>query len=75
MIKPISEKRQSITIDLTGPEGNAFYLIGKARQLGLALGKSTEEIADIQIDMTSGDYEHLLKVFEDNFGTIVTLYR
>jgi len=25
--------------------------------------------------MMSGDYEHLLKVFEENFGEFVTLYR
>ena len=26
-------------------------------------------------DMMSGDYEHLLKVFDDEFGSIVTMYR
>ena len=26
-------------------------------------------------DMMSGDYEHLLEVFEEQFGSFVTLYR
>ena len=26
-------------------------------------------------EMTSGDYEHLLEVFEKYFGSFVTLYR
>ena len=26
-------------------------------------------------DMMSGDYEHLLEVFEEHFGSFVTLYR
>ena len=26
-------------------------------------------------EMMSGDYENLVKVFDDNFGSVVTLYR
>ena len=50
-----------ILIDLTGPEGNAFVLLGKAkgyaRQLELDEDKITEE-------MTQGDYEHLVETFD-----------
>lgn len=35
--------------------------------------KSPEEL--FMEEMTSGDYEHLLKVFDDEFGDVVTLYR
>ena len=30
---------------------------------------------EITKEMMSGDYEHLLEVFDENFGMFVTLYR
>jgi hypothetical protein len=59
-------------IDLTGPKGNAFYLIGLARRWGKQLELDVDQI---HAEMTSGDYEHLLEVFESHFGDYVTLYR
>lgn len=63
------------TIDLTGPEGNAFNLIGTAKRLGKQLDMSANYIDDMVERMTSGDYEHLVKVFDDEFGSVVTLLR
>lgn len=60
------------TIDLTGPNGNAFYLLGVAKNAANQLGLNEEEILT---DMMSGDYEHLLEVFEKHFGNIFTLLR
>ena len=71
MIKS-KKKSQKIEIDLTGPEGNAFYLIGKANSLSKQLGLDCKAI---QAEMMAGDYENLLKVFDRNFGSLVTLYR
>lgn len=71
MIKS-KKKSQKIEIDLTGPEGNAFYLIGKANSLSKQLGLDGKAI---QAEMMAGDYENLLKVFDRNFGSLVTLYR
>lgn len=71
MIKS-KKKSQKIEIDLTGPEGNAFYLIGKANLLSKQLGLDGKAI---QAEMMAGDYENLLKVFDRNFGSLVTLYR
>jgi len=68
--KPI--RKNQLEIDLTGPEGNAFYLIGLTKKLCKMLGMSPDSIIE---DMTSGDYEHLIRVFDRNFGSIVTLYR
>ena len=65
-------KTYGIEIDLTGPQGNAFYLLGTARNLAKQLGLDGKSICD---EMTSGDYENLLQVFDKNFGSIVTLYR
>jgi hypothetical protein len=65
-------KQTGITIDLTGPQGNAFYLLGTASNLAKQLGLDSKVI---QAEMMSGDYENLLEVFDSNFGSIVTLYR
>ena len=65
-------KQTGITIDLTGPQGNAFYLLGTASNLAKQLGMNSEEICS---GMRSGDYENLLEVFDSYFGSIVTLYR
>ena len=62
-------------IDLSGPKGNAFYLLGYAQKLGRQLEKSEKEIESIQEQMKSGDYENLIKVFDDNFGDFVILER
>ena len=65
-------KQTGITIDLTGPQGNAFYLLGTANNLAKQLGLNGKEIME---EMKSSDYENLLQVFDKNFGDIVTLYR
>lgn len=57
-------------IDITGSEGNAFMLIGQARQLAKQLDMDAKAIAD---EMKAGDYEHLLDVFEKHFGSFIEL--
>lgn len=59
-------------IDLSGPEGNAFCLLAYADRWGRQLGKDTK---DIQKRMRSGDYENLVKVFDEEFGDFCTLLR
>jgi hypothetical protein len=72
-IKSIKEKRvTSIEIDLTGPDGNAYALMGYARNFAKQLGIESQPIIN---EMMSGDYENLLKVFDREFGSFVTLYR
>jgi hypothetical protein len=63
---------RGIEIDLTGPQGNSYYLLGTANNLAKQLGLDGSEIMK---EMMSGDYEHLLEVFDENFGSFVTLYR
>lgn len=70
MIK--SKKQTGIVIDLTGPDGNAFVLIGKAGNLAKQLGLDKDAI---QKEMMSGDYENLVKVFDKHFGNFVTLLK
>ena len=73
MIKDKSEmERRGLEIDLTGPDGNAFVLMGYASNLAKQLKKDEGAIRE---DMQSGDYEHLVEVFDREFGDYVTLYR
>lgn len=65
----------SIELNLNGVDGNAFALIGHARSYGRQLGLSRDEIEEISKDMMSSDYNHLLKVFNDNFGHVIKLVR
>lgn len=66
------KKSNGIEIDLTGSNGNAFYLLGAAGNLAKQLGLNGKEI---QAEMMKGDYENLIKVFDKHFGYFVTLYR
>jgi hypothetical protein len=70
----IKSKKESlgISIDLTGPDGNAFVLIGTASKLARQLGLDGKVI---QAEMMKGDYEHLVATFDKHFGHFVTLYR
>ena len=66
------QKTNGIEIDLTGPQGNAFYLLGTAKKLANQLGLDSDEILN---EMKSSDYENLIQVFDKNFGSFVTLYK
>lgn len=70
----IREKRinTEIVIDLTGPNGNAFALLGTAIRLGKQLGLDTDIITS---EMKTGDYENLVEVFDRHFGHFIILER
>jgi len=59
-------------IDLTGPDGNAYALMGYAKDFSRQLGINGESIIK---EMMSGDYEHLVEVFDKKFGDYVVLER
>jgi|TARA_B100000424_G_C22793982_1_gene426271 spore maturation protein SpmB len=75
MIRAKQEHTGPIVVDLTGPDGNAFALIGLATRLAKQLGIDSHTINVIKTKMMSGDYEHLLKVFDKYFGDFVILER
>jgi len=72
MIRSKEQNRGPIVIDLTGPDGNAFVLLGKAKQLARQLGLDGNAITN---EMMSGDYENLIEVFDREFGNFVILER
>ena len=59
-------------IDLQGPQGNAFALMGYADDFLRQMGRR-DEFNAMRTDMMSGDYNNLLDIFEKNFGDYVTL--
>jgi hypothetical protein len=66
------ERNSKMEIDLTGPQGNAFNLIGVAKRLSKTLGLDADKIVG---EMTSGDYDKLVTTFDNYFGEIVILYK
>ena len=68
------EPRKQV-IDLTGPDGNAFYLLGTAMNLCKQIGISSERTEEILDELKSSDYEHLIKTFDKYFGDFVDLER
>jgi hypothetical protein len=59
-------------IDLTGPQGNAFFLIAQADRYARQLGLDSNTVIN---QMNAGDYENLVAVFDRYFGDYVILER
>lgn len=70
MIK--NKNQKEVSIDLSGPEGNAFSLLGIASKYAKQLGLDGDKIRE---EMMSGDYENLVEIFDKYFGEYVILYR
>jgi len=63
---------ENMVIDLTGPEGNAFCLMGYAKKFARQLDLDANQIIT---EMQSGDYENLVATFDKSFGDYVILER
>ena len=57
-------------IKLSSYQGNAFYIISVAKDISDREGMDTNKIID---EMTSSDYQHLLKVFVRYFNQYAIL--
>tara|TARA_Y100000361_G_C11058440_1_gene289140 strand:+ start:358 stop:546 length:189 start_codon:yes stop_codon:yes gene_type:complete len=57
-----------IRVNLKGPDGNAFALMGIARNICKQTGEDPDPIIS---DMMSSDYEHLVEVFKETFEHLV----
>lgn len=69
------ESKKTIEIDLTGPEGNAFYILGLAKKLCRDFGMTSQYQSELLDRMKSGDYENLIQEFDKSFGEVVTMYK
>jgi len=67
-----AKQLKEIVIDLTGPDGNAFALMGYAKRFAGQLNMNSKDIIS---EMMSGDYENLVQVFDKYFGDFVVLER
>ena len=72
-IRKVDDKKPYI--DIRGPAGNAFCILGTAQDLSNQLGHSKEHAKAIQDEMTSGDYEELLEAFDRHYGDFVDIVR
>tara|TARA_B100000212_G_scaffold342229_1_gene328332 strand:+ start:232 stop:462 length:231 start_codon:yes stop_codon:yes gene_type:complete len=76
MIKCRSEiSNRKLEIDLSGEQGNAFYLIGLVDRLGKQLNIPKKVREDIKMTMMLGSYDDLIKTFDIWFGEFVILYK
>jgi len=66
------EIAENVVIDLTGPEGNAFCLMGYAKKFARQLDLDGNQIIE---EMKSGNYENLVTTFDKYFGDYVILER
>jgi len=51
-----------ITVQLSGEDGNAFFILGRVRKALKRGGATPEEVKVFTDRATSGDYNHLLAV-------------
>ena len=69
MIRKTKAKDEYV-VNLDGPDGNAFALMGLAGSLATTLGLGGDKIIT---EMKSGDYKNLVKTFDEYFGSYVVL--
>ena len=70
IVKPHTHPQKEIEIDLSGPEGNAFVLMGYAERLAKEDGLDPEPIL---AEMMSGDYPNLVRTLDRYFGHCLIL--
>ena len=72
-LKDTHRANTNIVIDLDGPDGNAYVLMAYARDFAKQMHMTQQEIEKMMKDMRSDDYEHLLQVFDKNFGSVMLI--
>ena len=76
MIRSRSEMPgRKIEIDLSGPEGNAFVLMGYAQKWCRQMGWSQSKTDALIKVMKSSNYDVLVQVFDNTFGDYVTIWK
>ena len=66
-------EKKHLTVDCSGPDGNAFGLLALAENLGRQMGWTDKQLNKCLTEMKSSDYEHLVHTFERAFSFYVTL--
>ncbi|MDE6250769.1 MAG: hypothetical protein K2M34_04010 [Alphaproteobacteria bacterium] len=69
--RPGAKYQTGIVIDLKGPQGNVFYLIGLANKLAQERGLSPEEMAEFKCEQSSATtYQPHLSLLRTWFGIV-----
>lgn len=68
IVRPRPKPRTTINLD--GPNGNAFALLLIARDCARMLGLDADEVTN---QMQAGDYINLVRVFDSYFGDYIDL--
>lgn len=54
-------KFPNVTVELTGQDGNAFFIIGRASGALRKGGATPEQVTEFTREAMSGDYDHVLQ--------------
>ena len=65
----LTKQPRKQVIDLTGPAGNAFCLMGTAMKLCKELDLDKDKVLS---EMQSSDYENAIQIFDKYFGYLIT---
>ena len=68
-----TKSKDDYVVDLDGPNGNAYALMGLAGSLATTVGYASDEIETMLTRMKSGDYKKLVKTFDEYFDGYVVL--
>lgn len=71
MIQLKKDEPQDCVIDLDGPDGNAFVLLGIASKFMNQIDRDRKQ--EVLDEMRNLDYKNLIFIFEREFGSFVTL--
>ena len=59
--KPAAPSGPRPKLKLTGRDGNAFFILGRARSAGNRAGWPESKWLEFEREATGGDYDHLLR--------------
>ena len=65
----IDQTHVKLTLDLSGPDGNAFAILGNVNDILKQLGYDKQAIGEVMKEAMSSDYGHLL----ETVGRVVDL--
>jgi hypothetical protein len=58
------------TVKLLGRDGNAYAIIGACVAAAKKAGWTPDKISELKAEMTSGDYNHLLRTAMEHFEVL-----
>jgi hypothetical protein len=58
--QPDAVKYPDIHVQLTGKDGNAFYILGRCQGAARKAGVPDDQIKAFMAEASAGDYDHLL---------------